>query len=380
MALPPEHAIRFVVQRTASLRYHLETDLGKRPLVLPNGKYFPDKFTGDAASVAQLMRRIQEHAGMTDVPIKTRILGGNDPEPRDTCGSAAPAAGKQDCKGDCGGKGCDDCDGSCHGHAKNAKVERAEAKHCGTGCGSGCGVPEVGLGDEPRLVDLGDSWRVQLHAAELMHPTVLTTTLARAVGYIFLVETRRQTHPALDNLDKTADLACTLLGLGSLLLSGSHIYSKGCGGPRIRRVTALGCGELALATVLFAEWQKLDLRPMLRELEVTQTSAVNEAREWLKERPTLLERFVAEPDCLARGQIPMAPNAKGFFSRLFGKRAEQRPTDDDPAAELAKLESMLSESGPPTRKVQRKGPVDPRADELRALVDEALAAPGSEIQ
>jgi hypothetical protein len=367
MVLPSEQVIRFVIQQTATLQNHLGKEIGRRALVLPNGKFFPDKFTGDSASVTRLMRRIQEHAGMTDVPIETKVLGG---EPA----AAAPAetqSGKpHPCKGDCGGKGCVDCDGSCHD-------KKQAAPQCGSGCGSGCGTPTDAMGNEPRLVDLGESWRVQVPFQELKQPMVLTTNLARAVGFIFLVETRSAAQPVPDNLDAAADLVGTLLGFGALLLGGAHIYSKSCGGPQIRRITALGCGELALATVLSAHYQQQDLRPMLRELDATQKAAVTEAEQWLRERPLVLERFASDPARLERGEIPMAGTAAGLWSRWFGKRTPG--ADSDPESSIAELEAMLAEA-PLSSKTGKPPRRDPRADELRALVDEALADTGSQIQ
>jgi hypothetical protein len=379
MVLPSEQVIRFVIQRTASFQHSLGDEIGRRALVLPNAKYFPDKYTGDSASVALLLRRIQEHAGMTDVPIQTRVVGGQTASAPSTVDQTESSDEPHACKGDCAGEGCKDCDGSCHDRAKRDPAAPASAQNCATGCGSGCGVVEDGMGDEPRLIDLGDGWRVQIPAGELMQPLVLTTNLARAVGYIFLVETRSPSHPVLDNMDVAADLVSTLLGFGALLLSGAHIYSKSCGGPRIRRITSLGCGELALATVLSASRQQQDLRPMLKELDVTQKAAVTEAEQWLKERPAILERFGSDPARLQRGEIPLAPTSGGLLTRLFGKPASRASVGDDPESSLAELEAMLAESPLLARKTQKTGS-DPKGDELRALVDEALAASGSQVQ
>src|SRR5512133_1807557 len=349
MVLPSEQALLYVIRRTASLQNHLGSEIGQRPLVLPNGKFFPDTFTADAPSTARLMRRLQEHAAMTDVPIETRVLGGEEPGDgeKHQCGG--------DCKGDCGGKGCKDCDGSCH--------ERSQpAKSCGTGCGSGCGIPADVMGDQPRLVDLGESWRVQVPITELRQPVVLTTNLARALGFIFLVETQSASRPKYDNMDVTADLTSTLLGFGPLLLAGSHIYSKSCGGPQIRRVTALGCAELAMATILFATLHGHDIRSMQRELEITQWTAIKEADEWLRDRPRILERFGSDLASLERGEIPLEPTPEGFFSKLFGRGKKARGAADDPDASIAELEAMLGEV-PVSRKGRNSTKADPRADE-----------------
>ncbi|HEY5959134.1 MAG TPA: hypothetical protein VIV60_21400 [Polyangiaceae bacterium] len=373
MVASSEAVARLVIQQAASLQHHLERELGKRVLVLPNGKFFPDRFCGDAESVTALIRRMQAHAGMSDVPIETRVLGAHPAINSD----AKAKASEHHCKGDCGGKGCEGCDGSCHDRPKHDAAESAAAS-CSTGCGSGCGVPNVSMGDEPRLVDLGNSWRVQIPDAELKHPLLLTTNLARALGMIFLVETRSPTHPTYPNPDVTAELVGTLLGFGALLLSGAHVYSKSCGGPQIRQLTALGCPELALATVLFANRQQQDLRPMRKELEVTQRAALQEAEDWLKDRPAILKHFATAPERLERGEIPMAPVQQGLFGRIFGTRRRDEADMGDPESQLAELESMLAQS---TRAKRASAPTrrDPRADELRALVDEAFESPGSPL-
>jgi hypothetical protein len=361
-----ESLVRLVIQQAASLQHHLERELGKRTLVLPNGKYFPDRFTGDAASVARLLERMQSQAGMSDVPIETRVIGPNQPQ-----ANAESGKGEHHCKGDCGGKGCDGCDGSCH---DRAKAEEKAASSCSTGCGSGCGVPVADMGDQPRLVDLGNSWRVQVPEAELKHPLALTTNLARALGMIFWVETRSPAHPTLPNPDVAAELAATLLGFGALLLNGAHIYSKSCGGPQIRQLTALGCNELALVTVLFARRHQQDLRPMRKELEVTQRDAVQKAEEWLNDRPAIAKRFTSDPASLERGDIPLEVVKQGILGRLFGTRRPHAGDITDPDTHLAELEAVLSQSPKPSRKSSSQSRHDPRADELRALVEEAFEA------
>jgi hypothetical protein len=377
MVLPSEQVIRSVIQQTATLQHHLGEEIGRRALVLPNGRFFPDRFTGDSASLAGLMRRIQEHAGLTDVPIQTRIVGGSQDDPTSSGPQDPSRKPSHACKGDCGGKGCEGCDGSCHDHAKQGASSSTEAQRCGTGCGSSCGPPEDIMGDEPRLVDLGDGWRVQAPANELTQPLVLTTNLARAIGYIFLIETRSPKSPVPDDLDIAAELVSTLLGFGALLLTGSYLYSKSCGGPRIRRITSLGCAELAIATVMFAVRQRQDLRPMRKELEATQKAAIDEASLWFEERPLILERFVSDPLRLASGEIPIAKGRSGLVARWFGKRVSAASMPDDPESNLSELEAMLAES-PLVARAPRNVRPDPRADELRALVDEALSATGAQ--
>jgi hypothetical protein len=136
-------------------------------------------------------------------------------------------------------------------------------------------------------------------------------------------------------------------------------------------VTALGPYELGLVTVLFAKLQHQELRPLLRELEVTQKDAVSQAADWLDERPAIVERFVSAPEKLASGDFSMAAAPQGFFSRLFGTSKPTRRHESNGDGDLAELEALLS--NPEGIKAKRTAPKpDPKRDELRALVDEAL--------
>ena len=63
MELPDDRTLRELVQRYASIVERFGADLGQRPMVLPNGQFFPDKFNGDFPSVQRLLRRMQPHAG-----------------------------------------------------------------------------------------------------------------------------------------------------------------------------------------------------------------------------------------------------------------------------------------------------------------------------
>jgi len=143
MQLPPPQVIRAVVQRHARLRSRYATELGRRPLVVPNGKFFPDAFRGDAESAARLTMRMQEHAGLSDIPIRTALVAlGPDGEVTSSCSSGA------------------------------------------------CGLPQSAGFGVLRVVDEGDGWLLQIPEPELRHPVALTTNLARSLAFVFLVETK----------------------------------------------------------------------------------------------------------------------------------------------------------------------------------------------
>lgn len=272
MELPDDRTLRELVQRYGSLLDRFGPDLGQRPMVLPNGSFFPDLFTGDLPSVKRLLRRMQGHAGMADIPIE---LGVADPE-----GLSAEACGSG-------------------------------------GCGS-CATPSVSpQAASARLVDLGDGWRVNIAPGEVQNPVVLTAALARALGHVFLLEETSSERPIEEPVEVTIELATVALGLGTLLLSGSYLYQKSCGGPNVACLTALGVGELSVAFVMFAKHQKHSLRRARAELDVTQRDQLNEAETWLLSNPSVSRLLAEDPIRLALGDFELSA-PKSWMARLLG--------------------------------------------------------------
>lgn len=303
-------------RRYAQLLAELGVELGEPPLVLPNGSFFPDRFTGDAESVQRLVTRMQEHAGLSDIPISAAIV-------------AAETEGQTG--------------GSCSSGACHAPAE----------------APEV-----PRVVDRGSDWRLHVPAAELGSPVVMTAQLARALGVIFLAETAQPGRTLPPPLEMTAELAAVALGFGVLLMEGSHLYMKSCGGPRIGSVTALGCDELAVALALFVRTRGQNARVAAKELSVTQKEAFARALEWLDDRPALVRELQRSPGRLA--EQPFAfdePEKRSIWSRLFTRKT--RDVDQEPP--LAELEQMVTQAK--RKQGKRESPED---EELRRLVREAL--------
>src|SRR5262249_50241440 len=106
--LPHRDALGPIIERYARVLSGAGDCLGDRPLVLPNGEFFPDRFTGDESSAGRLVSRMMEHAGLGDVPLTTRVVSEDEPE----------------------------------------------APH--EGCSSGCAIPAASAAGTPRLVDHGD--------------------------------------------------------------------------------------------------------------------------------------------------------------------------------------------------------------------------------
>lgn len=326
-ALSPPVATE-IVRRYAWLRSRLGAEFGDRPLVLPTAAFFPDVFRPDEGSLQRLTARMQHHAGMRDVPIMARVI---ETEP-----TGLP--------GGCGGPACS---------------------------------PAPGQGDTVRLAETEEGWLISIPDVELQHPTALTCNLARVLGQVALVESSQSPSDVEAPLEVSADLAAVQLGLGTLLLQGSHIYSKSCGGPSIARLTALGPYELALSVVLFAEVSGQRWQAARKGMAPTQVDALNAAAEIVGNAPRLVERVRTAPATLtAPGSIELTEQ-RSWLSKIFSRPKKEisaealleaalagEPVDD---TALRALRAGTSKVLPV--KTQSRSQAD---DELKALVEEAL--------
>ncbi|HEY6077873.1 MAG TPA: hypothetical protein VIW29_03680 [Polyangiaceae bacterium] len=269
MELPDDRTLRELVQRYASIVERFGADIGQRPMVLPDGKFFPDPFTGDLPSVGRLLRRMQEHAGMSDIPIKVGVIS-------------------PDADTECGSGGC----GSCAAPSVSPQVAAA------------------------RLVDLGDGWQVNIDPGEVRSPVALTAALARALGHVFLLEETTPERPLEEPLEMTVELTSVALGLGTLLLSGSYLYQKSCGGPNVACLTALSVGELSVAFALFAKQGGHGLRAARAQLDATQRAQLDEAQTWLLSNPRISQLLVQDPLRLSLGDFELSA-PKSWMGRLL---------------------------------------------------------------
>lgn len=277
MELPDDRTLRDLVQRYASILERFGEDIGARPMVLPNGRFFPDVFSGDLPSVARLLKRMQQHAGMADIPIEIGVI---DPD-------AASEA--------CGSGGC----GSCA--APNVSPEVAAV----------------------RLVDLGSGWRINIAPGEAQHPVVLTAALARALGQVFLLEETSAERPIEEPLEVTVELTTVALGLGTLLLAGSYLYQKSCGGPNVACLTALGVGELSVAFALFCKQHGHRMRQARAELDATQREQLSEAETWMLSNSHVSRLLESDPLRLALGDFELSA-PKSWLARIFSGGAPSR--------------------------------------------------------
>lgn len=324
MQLPSETSLRAIVQRYGNLLVGLGSELGERPMVLPDGDFFPDTFLGDQPSAERLVHRMRHHAGMDDIPVEVRVLG--------------------------------------------------DAEDGGSSCSSGsCSAPKVQATEGlQRLVpnEASDGWILQLHPGELRHPVALTASVARALANVFLLETLEGGEAVEQPVEVTNDLLAVALGFGSLMLAGSYMYSKSCGGPSVQKVTHLGVGELAMAFALFVARGEHDPRRAARELGATQRELFKEARDWVLPNKALVRALRTQPGSLAEGHFQLS-EPKPWLLRVLG--IGKGRTEQDPLAGFEDLENMASDLVPAQAKKKAATP-DPQRDELRALVDEALTA------
>ena len=337
----------------ASLYHRLGREIGDRPFVLPSSEFFPDPFNGDEESVRKLLARMQLHAGLQDIPIELRII----------------AEGHAECAGGCGHH----C--STNGETNKCNHESSRNKASGGSLGA-CGScePEPELPpNEPRLIDLGDTWRLQLPVAELSHNVVLTSNMAKSLGLIFLLDTRPPGNDIEEPVDVTTEVAAVALGFGGLLLAASYLYSKSCGGPRVAQATRMSCGEIAVLTALFAERGRHKLRHLRKYLQVTQAAALDEAANLLRNNPAILDALRTRPAELSADKLKLNVSGGGVWQRWFESNSPRlKSPNGRNEFDITELEAALSANRSVVQRPKR--PLsDTRHDELRNLVEEALA-------
>ena len=339
MELPDLAGRAELVRRYAHLLEHFGKEIGKRPLVLQDGAFFPDTFAKDEPSVARLVSRLQKHAGLADIPVQVRL--------------------------------------------RSADGSVASGSSCGSG---GCAPAQIAEGPTTaRLEELNDGWVLNVFDAELHHPVALTCQLSRALARVFLAETSSESSPVEPPIEASTDLTCVALGLGTLVLEGSYIYAKSCGGPSVTTLTTLSVGELAIACSLFIAAGGHSGRRALAHLGTTQRALLSEANEWAASNPKIITQLVEAPGALS-ARAPDLSDTRPWLVRLFDRpRRAAEPSLEQALsgrlgdAELLELARSVDQRGS-QRSVERgsrssgttKHHSDAEREELKALVDEAL--------
>jgi hypothetical protein len=301
MDLPSENALRWVVRSYARLRARHGEAFADPVLVQPTGAFFPDEFRLDASSVERLLRRLIGYSPVADdVGIELAFV---------------------------------------------------EASHDGGGgCGSAaCGPGGSPAGARPTVQELDDGYRVFVAATDVPNPDLLTTSLARSVGALTLLEAGEEIDPGDEEI---AGVAC---GFGVLLAGGASVWAKSCGGLRMAQATTLPVEELTVALALFVAIHDAKPSDARAHLGATQREAFDLAVAWVESNPLLLENLRDRPALLEGGAFEIEP-IRGLVGRWFHKR---------------KLDKELHAPAPVSR-----APISDdkrrRLEEARALVDEVL--------
>ena len=104
-------------------------------------------------------------------------------------------------------------------------------------------------------------------------------------------------------------------GFGVVLLEGSHVYAKSCGGPSIHRGTALSTSELAVLARALLRDERLAPRAARKHLGATQAEAFDEAAAFVAKNDARLRKLREAPELLETGVFSFG-RSRGFFSRL----------------------------------------------------------------
>ena len=315
------------MRRYASLIARDQDQDNTRQIVLPTGAFFPDEFDGDAGSVNLLFWRLQEHSALTDVDVELRFLddGGG--------GASAP--------------GCGSCSTS----------------GCGPGKGNSAPAPV------PPIARLKDAYRVDVLMSQARTPVTLTAYLATALARVYIEENGGLEEFPPGEWRTTCELSAVSLGFGVLLANASHMFSKGCGGVRVDRATALSVTETVLALALFAALGEKAPSSFTAALDPTQRSAWSEAKLWTDSNQKLIRRIRRDPSEVARDDMLDIQEAKPWLARVLGIGGKKKRTAVFDEDELSQFESQMKTRANGSSKKKMS---DPRADELRALVDESL--------
>ena len=319
MELPNSEVRHGLVAAYAEVVSRLALASTERALVLPNGDFFPDRFTADEPSVQRMLDRLLDHAGIADMALVARIWGD-------------------------------------------------AAASCGTGACGSCGPtqPDPDSESVQRLVDAGEHWQVNVLPAEVGSPVALGSALCHAIALAVLREA--DAPPRNLPLDLAVDLTAIGLGYGVLLLEGSHIYRKSCGGPSIARATALGPTEVALVLALSAAVAEQPLRKVSKYLSATQSEAFAEAVAWADSNTAVVQRLRSAPEQVARGDFQLR-ETNSWLGRWLGGKLRRAPRVES-ATTIEELEAALGSAGAPRPALKAR---DPKLEEIRRLVDEALS-------
>ena len=183
-------------------------------------------------------------------------------------------------------------------------------------------------------------------ATDVSNADVLSTSLARSVGALILHEAGERVGAV------TSELAATACGFGVLLLNGSAVWAKACGGLRMAQATVTPVEEMAVALALFVAIHGHKVSEARKHLGATQREAFDVAQDWVESNEALVATLRDRPGQLAAGAIDFEP-VRGLFGQWLHKR---------------RLASVLR--APAKKSTTLTAEQQRRLAEVRALMDE----------
>lgn len=299
-----EDRIRAIVAHFAHLRANYGEAFAAPDLVEPTGEYFPDEFALEPDSIEQLVHRMMDYVPLSsDLDVGVAFIQPDGEVSGGGCGSGA----------------------------------------CSTG-----GLKEIARGG---AIETDDGYAVALHVQDVGDPTILTTAIARGLGRVVLFEADEDVDPRDEGA--LSELTAIAAGLGLILLNGSCVYKKGCGGMKRHQATFLSVEEVAMGLALFVRSNETKPSGVRRHLEVTQKEAFDAALAWVEGQPALVRALREHPETLEDGVFEVE-SKKGLLSRLF-----TRPSTDERPMQTKRRERTEEELR--------------RLAEAKALVDDALS-------
>jgi len=213
------------------------------------------------------------------------------------------------------------------------------------------------------------TYRVDVLLGALRSPVTMTASLATSLGQIHLMETGGFDRWSEKEKMAVCEMAAITLGFGVLLFGASHIFQKGCHGVAVDQATSLDVSTIAIGLAIFAKLGEHATGRIIGQVGSTQREAYEEAKTWVDSNSKIIKRLQKEPKELAADEHLALEEARPWLARVLGIGGKKKKSpdvfDDD---NLAALEASLSAN----KKDVKSKKVDPKLEELRALVDESL--------
>lgn len=275
--LPPNEVCRDLVARYAHVLATCGEAFEGAELVTPTAEHFPDHFARDGKSLARLLERVVSYTPLgEDVPLGIVLV-------------------------------------------EDAGLVSGDDGHCTSGCRSGSS-PQAGTPAGQRVDGVqkhGDGYRIALPVTELGNPTRLVCALARGVSAAVLGETGDDVlSKGGREVAAASEVIAVASGFGVVLLEGSHVYAKACGGPSIHQGTALSPSELAVLVAIFCAVNDVSPRVVRKHLGATQAEAFDEAAAFVAKNGEVVRKLREAPELLETGVFTFEER-RGLLARLL---------------------------------------------------------------